>query len=71
MTTQQQIILDTVTQNGGSCDWNTLIAAVDYPYRQTALSDVRVLEQGGHLQRVVARNADTGKVELTISLAGA
>jgi hypothetical protein len=70
MTTQQETILNTVTQNGGSCDWNTLIEAVAYPDRQSALSDVRVLEKSGHLKRVVARNPDTGVAGLTINLAG-
>lgn len=71
MTTQQQTILDAVTQSGGSCDWNTLIAAVEFPDRQSALSDVRVLEGTGHLKRVLAKNPESGKVELTINLAGA
>lgn len=71
MTTQQQTILDAVTQSGGRCDWNTLIGAVAYPDRQMALSDVRVLEKEGHLKRVVAKNPDSGKVELSINLAGA
>lgn len=71
MTTQQQTILDAVTQAGGSCDWNTLIAAVAYPDRQMALSDVRVLEGEGHLQRVLAKNPANGKVELSINLVGA
>ncbi len=70
MTPQQEQIMVTVRSNGGSIDWTTLIDSVDHVDRQKALSNVRVLEGEGMLERVVAKNPDNGKPELSINLVG-
>lgn len=71
MTEQQQHIMTLVRNSGGSIHWGYMIDDVPYEHRQKALADVRELERVGELKRVVAPDAETGAMTLTIELVGA
>lgn len=67
----QQKIVNAVDAAGGKATWPQIMDALEYPERQRGLENVRALEKMDVLLRVLQRNPDTGKMELTISKVGA
>lgn len=65
----QEKIVNAIRAAGGSCDWDTAIADLAYPERQSALPAVRALQQQGVLKREVKFIPNVG-TEFTLVLLG-
>lgn len=67
----QEKIVNFVRDAGGVTGWKPMVDSLAYPERQRALATVRGLQADGILKRVIKRNPNTGKMDLTIELVGA
>lgn len=66
----QEKIVAIVDANDGSVSWPILMDGLDYPERQQAMTNVRVLDQAGILKRIVVWNPATGKNTFTVDRVG-
>lgn len=70
MTELQEKLVQAVQDAGGQTDWLSLMAGLDYPEQQRALSEIRALETQGKLKRTIAWDAVQGTVSFTVESVG-